>query len=723
IFSKSATNYIIYGIKRILRTSIRYIFHNSDTQKVYEVQNEHAALARANELIRKYQVDIMAIGPSALTGVVKSAVSCKGLSFNSVHDKQWAYKHPNETYFYEIDLIDYDILVSRPSGYIEYNNSLTANVLFDKVVDKMLGKETPYYRIQDYTNVVNTSMRARRDFTNYIVKNIDRINILVFYGLNTYMKAVVKFGKLFHPKFSKVKVANSFDEAFSLVLEHKYGKNIFEGDEEDVDLNTSDSSNKKEVIALKEELNQLVSDQQEKLDLLFYRIGNIAWGRNNAGFSKEIDQESEFSDVFGALQMLQTDIDEMAEEKETTIHDLQIKVEENLHDIKHVKQEFQNVLVNKANFIQNLNHDLRTPLQSINAAIELLKDSNDTNEKERLLKIVYQSSSILSKKVTKFKDISDLSLDKKKLSSSVFSFKKNIQSQIELSYSIVKAKDLKIKFENDDKIPPYLTGDLDKINQVINHFLDNAIKYTNEGQIIIRTILKENLNTQMVVRVEVEDSGIGINPEIQGNLFDEISNTLENKGHLNRGKGLGLFICKQLVELMGGDIGFRSEEGKGSCFYFVITLNLAPFSKELNLLNRPKSFKRSTNPSFKNTKCLIAEGDLSNRKVAQLMFNKLELDIRFVNTDEKLMHYYLKDEYDMIFFDIQMLEVNGFDIVSKIREIESQSKSDFSIPLIALTVNPNESHAQECLDQGFSQVIIKPYSILQLKKAISKYAV
>lgn len=712
----SSVVFIIYGLNNFPRSVIRFIFQNSVTLKLFEVQNEIAAIQRVNELLSQYQMNNLAVGPSAITGVEKSKIKIANVAFDLVHDKKWAYKHPEETYFYEIDLIDYNVFVSRPSGYVEYNNSLTANVLFDKVIQKMIGDEGSYYRIQDYSNVVSSSLGARRDFTNYISNNINRINLMVFFGLNTYMKAMVRFGKLFNPNFSKIKIANNFEDALRLVFEHKYGPEIFNDNQSEK--NSKFENPSAEIVQnLEEEIRLLKTNQQTKIDLLFNAISNILW-ENNADDILKNQDDSAFSDVFAALSILRKDLTELLDEKDSLINDMQSQIEEFTKDLLKQKKEFNKLLYKKDEQFQLINHALRTPAQTIISGIELLRNSDSPEENDKLLKIISDSGSLLFKKVSQLKNYSDNNIKHIELSASVFNIHKVIQSQIDLRYPLIHAKNLTVKFETDHNIPDYLTGDLDKINQILDHFIDNAIRFTNQGKIILRTFLLEDLETQMKIRVEVEDTGIGMNADIQKYLFDETKLWNNYANEMDKRIGLGLFICKQLVEFMGGNIGFSSEAGVGSVFYFEIILNRGVFSKEMNLLSRKLPFPVLRKSQKENIKALFFTYPDANLEITQKMFENLKLKVNFANNLDHLLSLIKSDDYNLIFLDLPIQVDSDENVITKIRNHKDLTDTQKSISIVLITTEASEEYKEKCMNSGVSQVVLKPYSIKAIKRAL-----
>jgi len=213
--------YINHGLSNMSRTEIRSFIPNEERSTIIEVVDEAAALNLANDLLRKNKT----LKPSSSLSdydVVNNKYQVFDKPLDLIHNKKWAFKTDDNTYSYRIDLVDGDVFISAPKGHITYDNSIAANLLFDDALDSILPDANRYYRIQDYSQVINSTTEAQRDFTKYIIYNLDNIGLIVFFGLNKYMKAAVKIGKIFLPNSKKVKVVNSLEEALELIVKHKY---------------------------------------------------------------------------------------------------------------------------------------------------------------------------------------------------------------------------------------------------------------------------------------------------------------------------------------------------------------------------------------------------------------------------------------------------------------------------------------------------------------------
>lgn len=221
--SQKVISIIIFGLAEDKREMIYYLNETEPQLPVYVSDNEAGALLKARELYSKRKIASLSLGPSVFTGISRNEVPIFGRNIMRVHDKKWSYTHPDETYYYRIDLLDSDILVSKPSGYLNYKKVLVTNVLFDKVVNRVMGPKNSYFQIIDYSNVFGTTINVKRNMIN----NLERTDYMVFYGLTPYMKVVVNFSKQFYSNFSTILIADTYEEAVRMVLEHKYGKNYF----------------------------------------------------------------------------------------------------------------------------------------------------------------------------------------------------------------------------------------------------------------------------------------------------------------------------------------------------------------------------------------------------------------------------------------------------------------------------------------------------------------
>jgi len=219
--------FLFYGLEKISREQKRFFIKAFGKTVFYLPSNHIEAMKMVDNFIKKSHHSFKAVLDAPK--VIRKNISVGGESFEMIHKSSWTYAKQDESYFYEINIVDKNIIISHPSGFIDQSDALITNVLFDSVVNENFEKDEVFYRILDYSNVVSTSFKTRTDFVNHISKNMDRIPLLVFFGMNSYMKAYVKIGKMFYASFDNVQIVNTLNEALLLVLKSKYSDNAYQG--------------------------------------------------------------------------------------------------------------------------------------------------------------------------------------------------------------------------------------------------------------------------------------------------------------------------------------------------------------------------------------------------------------------------------------------------------------------------------------------------------------
>jgi len=214
---------IVYGLPKDKRQILNYIHDLVPHIPIFSVENEAESILKARELKSNNKMTALSLGPSVFTGVRKDELVINGKMMIQVHNKKWNYRHPDDTYFFKINLLDSDVFISKLSGFLSYRKVVITNVLFDRVVNKVVGPQKQYFQIIDCSNVLNSTINIKRN----IIHNMERTEYIVFYGLSAYMKIMLNLSKQFYSNFKKVMIANSYEEAVTLVLERKYGKNYF----------------------------------------------------------------------------------------------------------------------------------------------------------------------------------------------------------------------------------------------------------------------------------------------------------------------------------------------------------------------------------------------------------------------------------------------------------------------------------------------------------------
>ncbi len=609
--------FVIYGLNPLYRAALTNLIPPKSTVLVYEVQNEKTADIKARILKSEYLMQTMLSGLVTFTGIDRNTVEIKGKKMLLVHDKNWEYKHPKDTYFYKIDIVDSNIFVSRPSGYIEYNNSLTANTLFDKAVYKMMGDHGKYYRIQDYTNVVSSTFSARRDFIHYISDNIDRIELMVFYGLNAIMKTIVKMGKYFNPQFYKVKVVETFDEAMILILNHKYGGLYFD-EVKSLQASQAVSDDKPMENQVDNSLPVFSNNPiiQKKIELLFKDIGNLLKDDDFIENTSAQAKDELLADIYNALYVLKLDINEFNFSREKIFLKLQKQLGEMVSEIKNYKTElshndqWKNDYIDFVNqsFADNLNKIIETYQQ---IPIRELAEKKVNDVLGHILQILEQLQGLQE-------NISIPSKPKLNNKSS-FQIETIFNKLVQVYLSSIQAKNLDIHIHIDTLLPKYLIGDESKIVGILDQFLENAVDYTNTGNISLRAKLIFENPEMVSVRFSVQYPGIGVSPtRLNAEISDSDFKKFNIQGFTTLNK-LGLNYCNLLAGLIGGETGNLKNTNDGSEYYLELKLEKGMMSKDLALFRKSKPLEAPGKENNPVTGVYISHENLVDGFVTDLL--------------------------------------------------------------------------------------------------------
>jgi CheY-like chemotaxis protein len=279
------------------------------------------------------------------------------------------------------------------------------------------------------------------------------------------------------------------------------------------------------------------------------------------------------------------------------------------------------------------------------------------------------------------------------------------------SHAESKGIQLEVQFGND--IPKYILTDPNRLKQVLLNLIGNAIKFTSKGK--VRVCCKcESLNQNNgVFKISIEDNGIGIPTEKQHLLFQSFSQVDSSTSRKFGGTGLGLAISKQIVELLGGEIGVTSEEGKGSTFYFTISSEVVEDVKAITEGSDKKV-------SFDTTKAhlldvLIAEDNMVNQNVLRYMLETMGVRADIASNGVEVLEKMKENSYHIIYMDVQMPEMDGLEATQKIRELYGKD-----ICIVALTANSTSEDRDRCLASGMDDFISKPFVLSQLQESLQK---
>lgn len=403
---------------------------------------------------------------------------------------------------------------------------------------------------------------------------------------------------------------------------------------------------------------------------------------------------------------------------ETTLHktidDLQILLD-GLRAKEHLIEavEEKNVALQSAQFKQqflaNMSHEIRTPLNAVVGMTNLLLDKKPREDQLKYLSSMRKASYNLLHIINDILDISKIEAGKILIESIDF----DLADCVDVVYQTLHLKaeeqktNLKVSIGND--VPKWVKGDPTRLTQILTNLIGNAIKFTPDGGDIDVRVSVESGTDPVWLKFEVQDTGIGISPEQLHKVFESFSQESSDTTRKFGGTGLGLTICKQLVELQGGTLQVSSTKGKGTTFWFLIPY---PIGQEVTKLS-----KADYAAFDKKLTVLLAEDQPMNQMVAvdtlEELFPGIEIDV--ANNGQEAVDRASEKSYDLIFMDVHMPIKDGYIAT---QEIRNGAGINSHCPILALTANAVKEEIDKCLASGMNRHLAKPFDPAVLRQTV-----